>query len=51
MATQNEVALWDLTTRQAIEGLPIGATLRLAFSPTDKLLAVGTWNAKGRAGG
>ena len=49
VATYHEVALWDLTTRRPLKGLPIGATRALAFSPTDDhLLAVGTWDDAGQ---
>jgi len=45
VATYHEVALWDLTSRRPLKGLPIGATRALAFSPADShLLAVGTWD-------
>ena len=49
VATYDEVALWDLTTRRPLTGMRIRATPALAFSPTDdRLLAVGTWNAAGQ---
>jgi eukaryotic-like serine/threonine-protein kinase len=44
VGTYNGVALWDLTSRRQLKGLPTGATRSLAFSPMDdSLLAVGTW--------
>jgi WD40 repeat protein len=49
VATYHEVALWDLTARRPLKGLPIGATRALTFSPTDgHLLAVGTWDDAGQ---
>lgn len=49
VATYDEVALWDLTARRLLKGLPIRATRAVAFSPTDNcLLAVGTWNVSGQ---
>jgi WD40 repeat protein len=45
LACEDQVALWDLTTKRPLTGLPIATTEALAFSPTGNLLAVGTWNA------
>jgi hypothetical protein len=50
LACGDQVALWDLTTRRPLTGLPIATTEALAFSPTANLLAVGTRNAAGRPG-
>lgn len=41
------VPLWDLATQRPIAELPDNAST-LAFSPTDSLLAVATWNEAGR---
>jgi len=50
LACGDQVALWDLTTKRPLPGLPIATTEALAFSPTGNLLAVGTWNATGEPG-
>ena len=50
LACGDQVALWDLPTKRPLTGLPIATTEALAFSPTDDLLAVGTWNAAGQPG-
>jgi len=50
LACGDQVALWDLTTKRPLTGLPIATTEALAFSPTRNLLAVGTWNATGQPG-
>ncbi|MEK7676532.1 MAG: WD40 repeat domain-containing protein [Verrucomicrobiota bacterium] len=50
LACGDQVALWDLTTKRPLTGLPIATTEALAFSPTGNLLAVGTWNATGQPG-
>ena len=41
------VPLWNLATKQPIAELP-GTASTLAFSPTDSLLAVATWNEAGQ---
>jgi len=48
LAYWDQVALWDLTAKRPLTGLPIATTEALAFSPTGNLLAVGTWNATGQ---
>ena len=48
LACGDQVALWDLTTKRPLTGLPIATTEALAFSPTGNLLAVGIWNATGQ---
>lgn len=50
LACGDQVALWDLTTKQPLTALPIATTEALTFSPTGDLLAVGTWNPAGRPG-
>jgi eukaryotic-like serine/threonine-protein kinase len=50
LACGDQVALWNLTTKRPLSALPIATTEALAFSPTGKLLAVGTWNATGQPG-
>jgi WD40 repeat protein/predicted Ser/Thr protein kinase len=50
VAYWDQLALWDLTTKRPLTGLPIATTEALAFSPTGNLLAVGTWNAAGQPG-
>jgi WD40 repeat protein len=48
VATWNETALWDLSTRRPLTNLPYGGTSALAFSPTTNLIAAGTWNDTGK---
>jgi WD40 repeat protein len=48
VATGGEVALWDVATWQPLTTLSVRDPQSLAFSPTDNLLAVGTWNTNGQ---
>jgi len=48
VATYGEVGLWDRKANRQLPSLRIRATKALAFSPTENLLAAGTWNEKGR---
>lgn len=50
VATGDQVALWDLTTKRPLTALPIASTEAMAFSPTGNLLAVGTRAATGQPG-
>jgi len=47
VATSDAVALWDVANRQPLTRLPAGPPSTLAFSPTESLLAVGTWGSAG----